>query len=103
MSFVENHLMELRPPAHVNLHWWLFCWSLKQTSEDFDAVITLKPLKVAEEKKKKNSPGIGVCMFANIYIKPCVNICSSTDIRNDSNIIIPTVQLKLQMNELTWR
>lgn len=42
-------------------------------------------------------------MFANIYIQPCVNICSSTDIKNDSNIIIPTVRLKLQMNELTWR
>lgn len=75
-------------------------------SEDLNAVITLKPLKAAEGKKNKqkkpNPPGIGVCMFVNIYTQFCVNICSSTDIKSDSNIIIPTVQLNLQMQELTW-
>ena len=73
-------------------------------SEDLNAVITLKPLKAAEGKKtqkKTNPPGIGVCMFVNIYTQFCVNICSSTDIKSDSNIIIPTVQLNLQMQALT--
>lgn len=54
------------------------------------------------KKKKKTLLGLeSVCLLIFIF-SPLLTFVLP-DIKNDSNIIIPTVQLKLQMNILTWR